>query len=98
MNEQKLMQAYREETNAKVRERMLLVKFVRFDGETPVQAAEKLGHPRAWGDRWMKRYSKGGLRSLYSKKQTGRPPKVPPKKMKAIMKEMKENLDGYIVH
>ena len=67
---------YRKETNANIKERILLVKRVRYDKQEAASAAEtELGKTRTWAYKWLHRFDKDGL-GLKDKKRTGRPPDV----------------------
>jgi hypothetical protein len=69
---------YRKETNANIKERILLVKRVRYDKQEAANTAEiELGKTRTWAYKWLHRFDKDGLEGLkYRKRRTGRPPEL----------------------
>ena len=88
--------AYRHETDANVKERILLVRRVRIDGKNIEGVArDELHRCRAWGYKWMKRFDEQGLDGLKGRPHTGRPPEVPEKKMLKIRKELSESQSGW---
>ena len=48
MNEQELIQAYKNEKDAKTKERLFLVRQVFFDNQIASHVAKNLGHVRSW--------------------------------------------------
>ncbi len=57
--------AYRKETDADVKERILLVRRVRIDGLEASKVAEKeLRKSRWWAYKWLNRFDKHGLDGL----------------------------------
>ena len=63
---------YRKETNANIKERILLVKRVRIDKQEAANTAEtELGKTRTWAYKWLDRFDKDGLEGLQDKKRTG---------------------------
>jgi len=83
---------YRKETNANIKERILLVKRVRFDKQEAANTAEiELGKTRTWAYKWLHRFDKDGLEGLKDKKRTGRPPDVPKDVMIKIRQELADS-------
>ncbi len=48
MNEQELIQAYKNEKDVKTKERLFLVKQIFFDNQTASHVGKNLGHVRSW--------------------------------------------------
>src|SRR5215207_5527161 len=77
ISRRQLDSVYRKETNANIKERILLVKRVRYDKQEEANTAEtELGKTRTWAYKWLHRFDKDGLEGLQDKKRTGRPPDV----------------------
>ena len=58
MNEQQLIQAYRNETNLKVKERLFLIKQVMLDNHIASHVAKSLGRVRSWAYKWIQRFNR----------------------------------------
>jgi putative transposase len=87
---------YRKETNANVKERILLVKRVRYDKQEAANTAEiEIGKTRTWAYKWLHRFDKDGLEGLQDKKRTGRPPDVPKDVMIKIRQELADSSAGW---
>ena len=87
---------YRKETNANIKERILLVKSVRYDKQEAANTAEiELGKTRTWAYKWLHRFDKDGLEGLQDKKRTGRPPDVSKEVMIKIKKELVDSNTGW---
>ena len=87
---------YRKETNANIKERILLVKRVRYDKqEAAITAETELGKTRTWAYKWLHRFDKDGLEGLKDKKRTGRPPEIPKDVMVKIRKELSDSNTGW---
>ncbi|MGC1928176.1 MAG: leucine zipper domain-containing protein, partial [Candidatus Nitrosopolaris sp.] len=69
--------AYKHESNANVRERILLIRRITSDGKDIVLVSKELHRSRAWVYKWLKRFDKEGLEGLRDKPRSGRPPDVP---------------------
>lgn len=88
--------AYRHETDADVKERILLVRRVRVDGRDVEEVSKKeLHRSRAWGYKWFKRFDVHGLDGLKDQPRSGRPPEIPEEKMLRIRKELSEGQSGW---
>ena len=88
--------AYRRESDANVRERILLVRRVRVDRKEAASVAEvELHRTRAWGYKWLKRFNEEGLDGLQSRPRSGRPPDVPEEKMMVIKRELSQKPSGW---
>ncbi len=68
-----LNKAYRNEKDANLRERILLVRLVRGDKKEAASIAEKEFH-RSRTYKWLKRFDNESLRGLKDKARSGRPP------------------------
>ena len=88
--------AYRRESDANVRERILLVRRVRVDRKEAASVAEvELHRTRAWAYKWLKRFNEEGLDGLQSRHRSGRPPDVPEEKMMVIKRELSQKPSGW---
>jgi transposase len=91
-----LNDAYRHESDADVRERILLVRRVRAEGKTVTDVAKnELHRSRAWAYKWLKRYDIDGLDGLKDRPRNGGPPVVPEKKLLKIRNELSEKSSGW---
>ncbi len=90
-----LEQAYRSETNGRIKERMLLVMFVKVDGVIAAHAAKQLHRAKSWAYKWLERYDKDGIDGLKDKHRTGSPPKISAKVQMRIKKELMSNPHGW---
>jgi putative transposase len=89
---------YKHETNANVRERILLVRRVTSDnGDITLVSKKELHRSRAWAYTWLKRFDKEGLEGLKDKPRSGRPPDIPEDKISKIRSELSENPSGWKV-
>ncbi len=68
--------AYKDEHDADVKERILLVRRVLSDKQHIESVAQELHKSRAWAYKWYKRYTDEGLEALKDKPRSGRPPLV----------------------
>jgi putative transposase len=68
-------QLYKRESNADLKERMLLVLNVVYDKHIPAaQVARDLHRNRTWASDWLKRYREEGIEGLKNRSKSGRPP------------------------
>lgn len=72
LNKTSFEKIYRNEEDAKTKERMLLVLNVDYQGKISVHVATDLHRNRAWACVWLKRYDKEGLEGLKNKPRAGR--------------------------
>jgi transposase len=92
-----LKTAYRNEKDADVRERILLVRRVRTDKEEAASVSEKEFHrSRWWAYKWLKRFDNAGLKGLKNKHRSGRPPEVSKETSTRIRRELSENQSGWM--
>ena len=93
---EQLDRAYKIETDADVKERILLVRRVRIDGLEASKVAEKeLRKSRWWAYKWLNRFDKHGLDGLRDQPRSGRPPFISGKKILRIKQELSENQSGW---
>lgn len=91
-----LNKAYRNEKDANLRERILLVRLVRGDKKEAASIAEKEFHKsRWWAYKWLKRFDNEGLKGLKDKARSGRPPEVSEEASIVIRRELSENRSGW---
>lgn len=91
-----LNSAYRKETNAIVKERILLVKRVRYDKNEASSVAEiELNKTRTWAYKWLHRFDRDGLEGLKDKERSGRPSSVSKEIMVKIRKELEDSNTGW---
>jgi transposase len=90
-----LNKTYRNEKDADLRERILLVRCVRGEKKEASSVAEKEFHrSRWWAYKWLKRFDNGGLEGLKNKHRSGRPPEVSEETSIGIRRELSENQSG----
>ena len=88
--------AYKHESNANVRERILLIRRIMSDGQDiGMVSTEELHRSIAWAYKWLRRFDKEGLEGLKNKPRSGRPPDVPQEKLSKIRKDLSENPSGW---
>lgn len=96
VSSERLNSAYRKETDAGVKERILLVRRVRVDGLEASKVAEKELHKsRWWAYKWLNRFDRHGLDGLKDQPRSGRPPFIPEKRIIRIKQELSENQSGW---
>jgi len=89
---------YGRETDVAVKERILLIRRVRFDGvEASTVAERELHKGRWWAYKWLKRFKEYGLKGLKDLPRSGRPSKVSEKKMVKIKQKVIESKTGWEV-
>jgi transposase len=92
-----LKTAYRNEKDADIRERILLITRVRTDKNEASTVAEKEFHrSRWWAYKWLKRFDNAGLEGLKNKHRSGRPPEVSEETSAMIKRELSENQSGWM--
>jgi transposase len=92
-----LVDLYRRELNAKVKERLLLVIRVIVDGELPAHDVVKEIHrSKPWGSYWLERYDKEGIiEGLRDKPRSGRIPQISLSVSTRIRKTLRESRHGW---
>ena|SRR5712691_5463970 len=92
-----LNDAYRNEKDANIRERILLVRRVRMDKKEAAGVSEKEFHrSRWWAYKWLKRFDNTGLEGLKNKHRSGRPPEVSEEISTGIRRELSKNQSGWM--
>ncbi len=91
MEPQILDKAYKEESDADIRERIQLLRRILSDKQHIESVAQELHRSRAWAYKWYKRYNREGLEGLKNKPRSGRPPLVTNDVMMEIRKELSNN-------
>ena len=91
----KLVGIYRKESNAKVKERLLLVIRVVDDRELPAHVAKELHRSKPWASYWLYRYSKEGIKGLRNKPKSGRIPQIPLEVSARVRKTLMESRQGW---
>src|SRR5436189_86034 len=94
---QQLENVYRHESDADVRERILLVRRVRIDKEAPSVAELELHRSRGSAYKWLKRFANEGPEGLKDRHRSGRPSDVSEEKLVEVRKELSENPSGWKV-
>jgi transposase len=99
VSSEQLNNAYKKEIDSNVKERILLVRRVRIDGQEASKVAEReLRKSRWWAYKWLDRFDKHGLDGLKDHSRSGRsPPLISQKKMLKIKQEISENSSGWQV-
>jgi putative transposase len=89
---------YRNERDADIRERILLITRVRMDKKEASSVAEKEFHRSRWwwAYKWLKRFDNAGLEGLKNRHRSGRPPVVSEETSAMILKELSENQSGWM--
>ena len=87
--------AYKRESNANVKERILLIKRIMYDGRNIGMVSKELRRSIAWAYKWLRRFDKEGLEGLKNKPRSGRPPDVSQEKLSKIRTELSENPSGW---
>ena len=85
-----LDKVYKNERNANVKERILLVIRGSVDNQPIESVAQELHRSRAWAFKWYKRYNDEGLDGLKDKPRSGKPTIIP----KEMMDKIKIELSG----
>jgi transposase len=85
--------AYKKEIDSDVKERILLVRRIRIDGQQASKVAERELHKtRWWAYKWLSRFDKLGIEGLKDQPRSGgRPPLIPQKKMIKIKQEISKD-------
>jgi transposase len=91
----KLVELYKKGSNAKIKERLLLVIRVVDDGELPAHVVKELHRSKPWASYWLQRYSKEGIKGLKNKPKSGRIPQIPLEISARIRKTLMESKQGW---
>lgn len=91
-----MVELYKRESNAKVKERLLLIIRVVDDRELPAHVAKELHRSKPWASFWLQRYnSKEGIKGLRNKPKSGRIPQIPLEVSARIRKTLMESKQGW---
>ena len=88
-------QLYKRESDAGVKERMLLVLNVVYDKRVPAQVARDIHRSRTWASDCLKRYKKEGIEGLKDKSKSGRPPDIPEEIVYEIKSQLSSSKEGW---
>jgi transposase len=91
----KLESVYRNESDIKVKERLLLVLKVKNDGMVPARAAKELHRSRTWASDWLRRYHEEGMDGLKDRHKSGRPSEISNEISLRIRRNLKESKQGW---
>ena len=88
--------AYKHESDANVKERILLVRRFNSDGkEVAMISKEELHRSKAWAYKWLSRFQREGLEGLRDKPRSGKPPDLFEEKLLEIRRELAQNPSGW---
>ena len=88
-------QLYKLESNADLKERMLLVLNVTYDKQIPAQVARDLHRSRTWASDWLKRYREEGIEGLRDRSKSGRPPELSREIVYKIKSQLSSSKQGW---
>ena len=88
-------QLYKRESDADVKERMLLVLNVVYDKHIPAQVARDLHRSRTWASDWLKRYREEGIEGLKNRTKSGRLPDIPQEVVYKIKSQLLSSKQGW---
>ena len=89
------MELYKRESNAKVKERLLLVIRVVDDKELPAHVAKELHRSKPWASYWLQRYSNDCVKGLQNKPKSGRISQIPIEVSMGIRNTLMESKQGW---
>jgi transposase len=95
LSKEELETLFRKESDAGLKERLLLVLKVEGDGMIPARVAKELRRSRTWTSNWLARYHKEGIDGLENRSKSGRPSKLPERIAIRIKKKLKERKQGW---
>jgi putative transposase len=90
-----LVSLYGNESDVKVKERLLLVLKVMNDEMVPARAAKELHRSRTWASDWLRRYNKEGVDGLKDRRKSGRPSELSYEVSLRIRRNLKESKQGW---
>jgi len=91
----KLDRAYKNESDARVKERILLVIRISSDKQHIESVARELHRARSWAYKWYKRYGDEGLEGLRDRQRSGKPSVIPKEEMDKIKQELSDSNTGW---
>ena len=82
ISSEQINDAYKKEIDSDVKERILLVRRVRIDGQEASKISERELHKTRWwwAYKWLYRFDKHGLEGLKDQPRSDRPPKISEKR------------------
>jgi transposase len=86
---------YRAQKDARVKERMLLVLNVAYQGMVAAHVAREIHKSKGWASQWLKRHREEGLEGLMDRPKGGRHPKVSRQAEYRIKAILKESIHGW---
>ena len=95
MNSTILDRVYRNERDARVRERILLIIRVSSDKQHIESVAKELHRARSWAYKWHKRYRDEGMEGLRDRPRSGKPSAIPKEEMDKIKQELSDSNTGW---
>lgn len=96
MNSSTIEEIYRNESDARIKERLFLIIRVFCDKEEIESVAKQMHRSRAWAYKWYKRYNDyEGIDGLRDKPRIGRPSFVDEDMMAKIRKELADSNTGW---
>ncbi len=90
-----LDKVYRNERDASVKERILLIIRISADKQHIELVAQEVHKSRAWAYKWYKRYNDEGLEGLRDKPRSGRPSFVDKEDIIKIKQELSSSNTGW---
>lgn len=90
-----LDKTYRNEHDAHVKERLLLIIRISSDKQYIEAVASELHKSRAWAYKWYKRYNDEGLEGLRDKPRSGRPSFIDEEEIMKIRTELSTSNTGW---
>jgi transposase len=90
-----LSKIYRNEHDASVKERLLLIVRISIDKQHIESVATELHRSRAWAYKWYKRYNDEGLEGLRDRQRSGRPSFIDEKNINEIRNELATSNTGW---
>ena len=94
-NSTKLDRVYKDERDARVRERILLVIRISSDKQHIESVARELHRARSWAYKWHKRYRDEGMEGLRDRPRSGKPSAIPKEEMDKIIQELSDSSTGW---
>jgi len=94
MDVSKLQELYKKERDADLRERLLIVIWLK-KGKTTYEVADLLGCPQSKVAYWKLRFEKEGLEGLRTRPRPGQPKKLSEELQSRIVKRLEENPYGW---
>ena len=95
MSRGKLVEIYKKESNAKVKERLLLIIRVVDERELPAHVVKGIHRSKPWASYWLERYSKEGIKGVRDKPRSGRIPQISLSVSTRIRKTLRESRHGW---